>query len=95
MKVTIDIPGELYRQVKAKSALEGRPAREVVIELLSRYAGWAETEIHPSETAEPRQVDGLPVPEWFGRFRTAASKAKRHDLDAIRTSIARGLRKGG
>lgn len=29
MKATIEIPDELYRKVKAKSALEGRSVREV------------------------------------------------------------------
>ena len=37
MKTTIDIPDDLYRRVKAKSALEGRAVREVTIEL---YTDW-------------------------------------------------------
>ena len=37
MKATIDIPDELYRRVKAKSALEGRPIRTVAIELFERW----------------------------------------------------------
>ncbi len=37
MKATMDIPDELYRRVKAKSALEGRPVREVAIDL---FRGW-------------------------------------------------------
>jgi hypothetical protein len=39
MKATIEIPDELYRQVKAKSALDGRTVREVTIEL---YQAWIE-----------------------------------------------------
>jgi hypothetical protein len=39
MKATIDIPDELYRRVKAKSALEGRRIREVTIEL---YSSWVD-----------------------------------------------------
>ncbi len=39
MKATLDIPDELYRRVKAKSALEGRKIREVTIEL---YSHWVE-----------------------------------------------------
>lgn len=31
MKATIEVPDELYRQVKAKSALEGRAVREAAI----------------------------------------------------------------
>jgi hypothetical protein len=39
MKATIDIPDDLYRQVKARSALEGRPVRDVAIELFRRWLG--------------------------------------------------------
>jgi hypothetical protein len=37
MKATIDIPEDLYRRVKAKSALLGKPVREVTAEL---YRQW-------------------------------------------------------
>jgi hypothetical protein len=37
MKATIEIPDELYRKVKAKSALEGRPVREVAIALFRSW----------------------------------------------------------
>ena len=37
MKATIDVPDDLYRRVKAKSALEGRAVREVTIELYQRW----------------------------------------------------------
>ena len=37
MKVTIDIPDDLYRKVKAKCALEGRPIRAVTVELYPRW----------------------------------------------------------
>ena len=37
MKATIDIPEDLYRKVKAKSALEGRPVREVAIALFRAW----------------------------------------------------------
>lgn len=51
MKATIDIPDELYRRVKAKSALQGRAIREVTIDL---YRHWlAEEPVHGSpELAE-------------------------------------------
>jgi len=37
MKITTDLPGELYRQVKAKAALEGRAVREVTEALYRAY----------------------------------------------------------
>ena len=42
MKTTIDIPDELYRRVKALSALKGIRIRELTIELYRRWL--AETE---------------------------------------------------
>jgi hypothetical protein len=37
MKATIDIPDELYRKLEAKSAAEGRPIRDVAIELFGAW----------------------------------------------------------
>lgn len=37
MKATIDIPDDLYRKVKAKTAEQGRKIRDVTIEL---FQGW-------------------------------------------------------
>ena len=37
MKATIDLPDDLYRRVKAKSALQGRAIRDVTAEL---YRQW-------------------------------------------------------
>ena len=39
VKATIDIPDDLYRRVKARSALLGRTVREVSIELYQRWLG--------------------------------------------------------
>lgn len=92
MKATLEIPDELYRRVKAKSALEGRPIREVAVELLRGYVDSPlaiETEDAPSTGSE--LVDGEPVPPWFGAFRESARRVGRHDLDEIRESIARGI----
>jgi hypothetical protein len=58
MKATIEIPDELYRQVKAKSALQGRAIREVTIEL---YQAWV-TE-HPVHTEPPSPERWLE--EWL------------------------------
>jgi hypothetical protein len=54
MKATIDIPDELYRRVKAKSALAGRPVREVAIELFQRWLdeGSSTTELTPEQWLE-------------------------------------------
>ncbi len=92
MKATMELPDDLYRQVKAKSALEGRPVREVAIELFRRYVGLGEpSECAPGDREAGRQLHGEPVPEWFGILRQSARRVKRHDLAAIRESIAKGV----
>ncbi len=87
----MDIPDDLYRQVKAKSALEGRPVREVAIELFRRYVGLGELGRRAHDVEGPQQQDGPAAPDWFGVLRSSAQRAKRHDMEAIRKSIARGI----
>jgi hypothetical protein len=94
MKATIEVPDELYRQVKAKSALEGRAIREVAVELFRRYVGPQA----PAQGAEltaaqeaARRFEGREIPSWFGAFETYARRVGRHDMEAIRASIARGV----
>ncbi len=43
MKATIEIPDDLYRRVKAKSAMEGRTVRAVAVELFQRWTEAAES----------------------------------------------------
>jgi len=93
MKATVEIPDELYRQVKAKSALEGRPVREVAVELFRGYvAGERDTGSRSAVRASrsPLLVDGKPAPAWFGLARKHVRRGTDHDLDAVRKSIERG-----
>ncbi len=86
MKATIEIPDELYRRVKAKSALEGQPVREVVMHL---FRGWlGEADALPKEA--PVSAQNSSTPAWFGAARPYAQRVKRHDVTSIRRSIARG-----
>ncbi|MBN1675769.1 MAG: hypothetical protein JXR37_32295 [Kiritimatiellae bacterium] len=86
MKATIDIPEMLYRQIKAKSALEGRPVRDVVICLFQEWLGRADNE----RVAASAEEGAGPTPAWFGAARRYAKRVRRHDLAAVRRSIARG-----
>lgn len=93
MKATVDIPDELYRQVKAKSALEGRPVREVAVELFQSYVERRETRDTAPAATGGRKVplaDGKPAPPWFGLARKHMRKVEDHSLEAIRESIGRG-----
>lgn len=91
MKATIDIPDDLYRKVKAKSALEGRPIREITAEL---YRGWlveAPGEPRTGQRAKPSPQGQPDRPSWFGALRRyAAGTGGRHDMTSIRRSIDRG-----
>jgi hypothetical protein len=80
----VEIPDELYRQVKAKSALRGQAVREVVVSL---FQGWI-AEQEDEAAARPAVAEGRAA--WFGAARAYARRVKRHDLAAVRASIARG-----
>jgi len=83
MKATLDIPDALYRRVKAKSALAGRPIRDVAIRLFSEWAD------QPIEAAPAVEEPPQKLPPWFGVVNTYAAKVRRHDMTAVRESIAR------
>jgi len=93
MKATIEIPDELYRLVKAKSARERRAVREVTVELYQRYVGQAEVpEPAPREaTASRGLLEGRAIPSWFGVLGKTARAVTRHDMNTIRESITRGV----
>jgi hypothetical protein len=85
MKATIDIPDDLYRRVKAKSALRGQAVREVAVSL---FEGWiAETD---KATPAPAADAGQSQPAWFGAARKYARRVAHHDMIAVRRSIAHG-----
>ena len=83
MKATMDIPDELYRKVKARSALRGETVRSVAVQLFSQ---WIDEQEQPS-TAVVRE-SALPV--WFASARKYARRVQKHDMTTIRRSIARG-----
>jgi len=87
MKATIDIPDDLYRRVKAKSAMESRTVREVTVAL---YRTWIEGAA--AVPAEARPVTSTARPSWFGGAKSYAERKDRHDMEAIRESISKGRR---
>jgi len=92
MKATMEIPDELYRRVKAKSALEGRAVRQVAEELFRSYVDERPQAGEPeARPAESQLTEGEPAPPWFGTLRKYAKRTERHDMDSIRESIARGI----
>ena len=61
MKATIEIPDELYRKVKAKSALEGRPVREVAIALFRSWVNEQPAAPGPGPSACELMKDGCGI----------------------------------
>jgi len=60
MKATIEISDGLYRRVKAKSAIEGQPVREVVMCL---FQGWlGKTDELPAD--KPALAQSRAAPAW-------------------------------
>jgi len=88
MKATLDIPDELYRQVKAKSALEGRPMRAVAIELFQTWL-CEESSNNPLERDRVLSEQEQEFP-WLTISRKYVKSDTSHDMNAIRESIARG-----
>ncbi len=90
MKTTIDIPEEIYRRVKAKSAIQGRPVRDIAIKLFSAWVNQPDT---PSSHAreEQHEVNDPDAPAWFASLRRFTHNARgRYDMNSIRRNIARG-----
>lgn len=72
MKTSLDLPDELYRRVKSKSALQGRAVREIATAL---FAAWVDDRL-PSELTEARSPAGEatdPRSQWLGRWRALAA----------------------
>ncbi len=88
MKATVDIDPALYRRLKVEAARRGRTIRDMVAEGLRHVLGL------PAPPA-PEEHAGLEAP-WFGALRRyAANAGGKHDLAALRRSIAGGRAPGG
>ena len=81
MRTTIDIPDELYRSLKARAALNGRPVREVVTQLIVRGLRAAPlAEPARDRRREPPPIaippGGVPVPAL-----SHAEKARAEEIE--------------
>lgn len=59
MKATIDIPDDLYRRLKAKTALKGRAVRDVAIELIRNWVQEPGSATHSTKQSPVSWVDQL------------------------------------
>jgi hypothetical protein len=88
MKATFDIPDDLYRRVKARSAMEGRPLRSVAVQL---FQNWLDG---PPPVAQPPpselSQEELNAAPWLAISRRYIKPGMSHDMDEIRAAIAAG-----
>lgn len=79
MKATIDFDEGLYRRLKVEAARRGRTVRDLVAEGVRHVLGIPES--------------GAPAVKeeaWFGVLGPYGRRQSRHDLKAMRESVARG-----
>jgi len=77
MKTSLDLPDELYRQVKARSALEGRTVREVATALFSAWVA-GDVEVHDA-SASPSSPPGPDDPRelWLARWQSLGQRVEQ------------------
>lgn len=84
MKATLEIPDELYRMVKARSALEGRSLRSVAIELFRQWVQ-RDSDFSPTHAdASPSELKEFP---WLAISQQYRKPGISHDMDDIRDSV--------
>ena len=82
MKTSIDLPDELYRRLKSKSALEGRAVRDVAIELFADWVG-ASPEPSTASLTPPSVASSTPdgsadaPPGWLSRWEALGEQLHR------------------
>lgn len=80
MKATIDIPDALYRQVKARAAMEGRSVREVSIELYERWL--AEAVGRAKKRSGGQRHDASAAADaWLSRWEQLGDEIARKGVD--------------
>ena len=78
MKTSIDLPDDLYRRVKSKSALEGLAVREVATAL---FAAWVDGRIADVPAESPSS--GATTADWKYRWQSlGAAVAESTGTDA-------------
>lgn len=94
MKTTIDIPDDLYRAVKSRSAMDGLTVRSITILL---YGDWlARPDWIPSESVTPPAAPAPTrrnLPPWFGigRDNIRRNADGTHDAASLRKAVAEGI----
>lgn len=81
MKATFNLPDDLYREVKARSALEGRPVREVVVALFKQWLG--QQPDRPKKTTTDWRKFDPPLRRFVSK------EVTDHSMESMRESITK------
>jgi hypothetical protein len=92
MKATLNIPDDLYKRVKARSALEGKPIRSVAIELFQRWIQAPSDIEDKTESASLSAEDYKKYP-WLNLARKYINGKQSSEFAEIKKSIAMGWAK--
>ena len=92
MKATLNIPDDLYKRVKARSALEGKPIRSVAIELFQRWIQAPSDIEDKTESASLSAEDYKKYP-WLELARKYINGNQSSEFAEIKKSIAMGWAK--
>ena len=83
MKTSMELPDELYRRVKSKSALEGRAVRDVAIELFTKWvdAGHPASVREHAVPAESRARESASL-DWSAEWQRLGAAVEQAMADA-------------
>jgi hypothetical protein len=83
VKATIDFDPVLFQRLKVEAARRGRTIKDLVAEGVRTVLGQTPLRAPDADTDNP--------PEWVGSLHRYAKNARgAHDMESIRSSIARG-----
>ncbi|MCO4099296.1 hypothetical protein [Gemmatimonas sp.] len=74
MKTTIELPDDLYRRVKARSALEGKTVREVATSLFQQWADGAIPRGADQPAVDAPRQHETAASEWLRRFQAIGTE---------------------
>jgi hypothetical protein len=96
MRTTIDLPDELFRQVKARAALDGLKLKELITRYVEQGLRLGSAAAMPEQRAEPpRQRSELPPPRTFPDRQFPALSNAEMEAILIEEDVQRLMRTWG
>jgi hypothetical protein len=83
MRTTVELPDDLFRKVKARAALQGRPLKDLVADGLALLLQNSKEPSSPSLSRPPARKRGS-AGAWAKRFAGTATLAPGETIDDVR-----------